>query len=122
MLKLEDIYDVTVAKDGQEAYEKVKVSMEEGLEFNLIFMDIQVRFTDSIECRLLKSLDAKPRWFAEYSADTSNGLFCTNCRINGIFRGEQRPRVHGLGNGYVPQQADSTTCPQTSSQEIRDNP
>jgi osomolarity two-component system sensor histidine kinase SLN1 len=43
MLKLEDIYDVTVAKDGQEAYEKVKASMEEGLEFNLIFMDIQVR-------------------------------------------------------------------------------
>lgn len=42
MLKLEDIYDVTVAKDGQEAYEKVKASMEEGLEFNLIFMDIQV--------------------------------------------------------------------------------
>ena len=40
MLKLEDIYDVTVAKDGQEAYEKVKASMEEGLEFNLIFMEI----------------------------------------------------------------------------------
>lgn len=44
MLKLEDIYDVTVAKDGQEAYEKVKASMEEGLQFNLIFMDVQVRF------------------------------------------------------------------------------
>lgn len=42
MLKLEDIYDVTIAKDGQEAYEKVKASMEEGLQFNLIFMDIQV--------------------------------------------------------------------------------
>jgi osomolarity two-component system sensor histidine kinase SLN1 len=42
MLKLEDIYDVTVAKDGQEAYEKVKASMEQGLEYNLIFMDIQV--------------------------------------------------------------------------------
>lgn len=44
MLKLEDIYDVTIAKDGQEAYEKVKASMEEGLQFNLIFMDIQVCF------------------------------------------------------------------------------
>jgi osomolarity two-component system sensor histidine kinase SLN1 len=42
MLKLEDIYDVTVAKDGQEAYEMVKESMERGLVFNLIFMDIQV--------------------------------------------------------------------------------
>ncbi len=61
MLKLEDIYgmllahrlvspakditDVTVAKDGQEAYELVKASMEERNYFNLIFMDVQVRPT-----------------------------------------------------------------------------
>ena len=38
MLKLEDIYDVTVAKDGQEAYELVKKSMEENRLFNVIFM------------------------------------------------------------------------------------
>lgn len=44
MLKLEDIYNVTIAKDGQEAYEMVKKSMEEGIVFNLIFMDIQVCF------------------------------------------------------------------------------
>lgn len=60
MLKLEDIYgtlpsyrwhgfpanieaDVTVAKDGQEAFELVKESMEQQKLFNLIFMDIQVR-------------------------------------------------------------------------------
>jgi osomolarity two-component system, sensor histidine kinase SLN1 len=43
MLKLEDIYDVTVAKDGQEAYDMVKASMEDGTVFSLIFMDIQVR-------------------------------------------------------------------------------
>jgi osomolarity two-component system sensor histidine kinase SLN1 len=42
MLKLEDIYNVTVAKDGQEAYEMVKTSMEVGKPYNLIFMDIQV--------------------------------------------------------------------------------
>lgn len=43
MLKLEDIYNVTIAKDGQEAYEMVKASMESGQAYNLIFMDIQVR-------------------------------------------------------------------------------
>lgn len=48
MLKLEDIYDVTVAKDGQEAYEKVKASMAQGFVYNLIFMDIQVNAPDSI--------------------------------------------------------------------------
>ena len=34
--------DVTIAKDGQEAFELVKESMEQHKLFNLIFMDIQV--------------------------------------------------------------------------------
>jgi osomolarity two-component system sensor histidine kinase SLN1 len=42
MLKLEEIYDVVVAKDGQEAYDMVKESMGKGQFFDLIFMDIQV--------------------------------------------------------------------------------
>ena len=58
MLKLEDIYgtfvtspvmtransfaDVTVAKDGQEAFDLVKESMEQRKYFSLIFMDVQV--------------------------------------------------------------------------------
>jgi osomolarity two-component system sensor histidine kinase SLN1 len=42
MLKLEDIYNVTIAKDGQEAYDMVKTSMDRGEMYNLIFMDIQV--------------------------------------------------------------------------------
>lgn len=45
MLKLEDVYDVVVAKDGQEAYEMVKQSMDKGQYFNLIFMDIQVCYS-----------------------------------------------------------------------------
>ena len=49
MLKLEDLYDVevVVAKDGKEAYDIVKDSMDKGQYFNLIFMDIQVSFSDS---------------------------------------------------------------------------
>jgi osomolarity two-component system sensor histidine kinase SLN1 len=43
MLALEEVYDVTVVKDGQEAYDTVKANMEEGKVFDLIFMDIQVR-------------------------------------------------------------------------------
>jgi len=42
MLKLEDVYDVVVAKDGQEAYDMVKESMSKNQFFDLIFMDIQV--------------------------------------------------------------------------------
>jgi osomolarity two-component system, sensor histidine kinase SLN1 len=42
MLKLEDVYDVVMAKDGQEAYDMVKESMSKNQFFDLIFMDIQV--------------------------------------------------------------------------------
>jgi len=34
---------VTVAKDGQEAFDLVKESMEQRKFFSLIFMDVQVR-------------------------------------------------------------------------------
>jgi osomolarity two-component system sensor histidine kinase SLN1 len=30
MLALEEVYDVTIAKDGQEAYDTVNTNMEEG--------------------------------------------------------------------------------------------
>lgn len=42
MLTLENIYDVVIAKDGQEAYDKVKENLDNGHYFDLIFMDIQV--------------------------------------------------------------------------------
>ena len=49
MLKLEDIYDVTVAADGQEALDFVKASMEAGHRpYNLIFMDVQMPNLDGL--------------------------------------------------------------------------
>lgn len=50
MLKLEEIYDVTVARDGQEALDLVRDGMRAGSPpFNLVLMDVQMPTMDGLQ-------------------------------------------------------------------------
>lgn len=88
MLKLEDIYDVVVAKDGQEAYEMVKQSMDKGQYFNLIFMDIQMPNLDGLQStRLIRQMGySAPIVALTAFAEESNVKECYDSGMNMFLR------------------------------------
>lgn len=57
MLKLEEVYDVTIAKDGQEAYDEVKAAMARNQAFDIIFMDVQMPNLNGLQStRLIREM------------------------------------------------------------------
>ncbi|KAI0551599.1 osmosensing histidine protein kinase SLN1 [Xylaria curta] len=84
MLKLEDVYDVTIAKDGQEAYDLVKANMENNTLFDLIFMDIQMPNVDGLQStRLIRGMGySAPIVALTAFSDESNVKNCIESGMN----------------------------------------
>ncbi|KAI1308567.1 osmosensing histidine protein kinase SLN1 [Xylaria venustula] len=84
MLKLEDVYDVTIAKDGQEAYDLVKANMENNTDFDLIFMDIQMPNVDGLQStRLIREIGySAPIVALTAFSDESNVKNCIESGMN----------------------------------------
>lgn len=84
MLKLEDIYDVTIAKDGQEAYDLVKATMANNQHFDVIFMDIQMPNLDGLQStRLIRKMGySAPIVALTAFSDESNVKDCMESGMN----------------------------------------
>lgn len=119
MLKLEDVYDVTVAKDGQEALDKVKESMERQTPYNLIFMDVQMPNLDGLQStRLIRESGfLSPIVALTAYAEESNVkvsvlffmiLFCTN----------EKSGMSRLWHGFLPLETDPTSSTKARAQNI----
>ncbi|KAJ8607442.1 hypothetical protein MRB53_040292 [Persea americana] len=111
MLKLEDIYDVTVAKDGQEALDFVKESMQSDADnpscrpFDLIFMDVQMPNVDGLEStRLIREIGYRAPIVALTAfAEDSNIKDCLDSGMNYFLsKPIRRPQLKKVLKEYCP--------------------
>ncbi|KAI9871508.1 MAG: Histidine kinase [Pleopsidium flavum] len=123
MLKLEDIYDVTVAKDGQEALDMVKESMEQQKLFNLIFMDIQMPNLDGLQStRLIREMGySAPIVALTAFAEENNVKECLDSGMNFFLpKPIRRPALQKVLKRYcatIPEAAEETELKQPSNRE-----
>ncbi|KAI5367295.1 Putative signal transduction response regulator, receiver domain, histidine kinase/HSP90-like ATPase [Septoria linicola] len=106
MLKLEDIYDVVVARDGQEALDVVKESMRAGAQpFNLIFMDVQMPNVDGLtSTRLIREIGYQAPIVALTAfAEESNIKDCMDSGMNYFLsKPIRRPQLKKVLKEYIP--------------------
>ncbi|KAF2170020.1 hypothetical protein M409DRAFT_64403 [Zasmidium cellare ATCC 36951] len=120
MLKLEDIYDVTIAKDGQEALDLVKESMrgDDPHPFNLIFMDVQMPNVDGLQStKLIREIGYQAPIVALTAfAEESNVKDCLDSGMNYFLsKPIRRPQLKKVLKEYcapIPEETEDATPPE----------
>ncbi|KXL48226.1 hypothetical protein M433DRAFT_76499 [Acidomyces richmondensis BFW] len=107
MLKLEDIYDVTVAKDGQEALDRVRESMHNSDDkpYDLIFMDVQMPNVDGLQStRLIREIGYQAPIVALTAfAEESNIKDCLDSGMNYFLsKPIRRPQLKKVLRQFAP--------------------
>ncbi|KAI1455287.1 putative histidine kinase SlnCl1 [Annulohypoxylon moriforme] len=125
MLKLEDVYDVTIAKDGQEAYDLVKTNMENNLHFDLIFMDIQMPNLDGLQStRLIRKMGySAPIVALTAFSEESNIQDCMESGMNEFLsKPIRRPALKQVLKKFatIPEEPENTSPLTKGTSEKRD--
>jgi len=111
--------DVTVAKDGQEAYDLVKESMQQSKLFNLIFMDVQMPNLDGLQStRLIRQMGySAPIVALTAFAEESNVKECIDSGMNGFLsKPLRRPAFKQVLKQYC------ATIPEAAEEEGKSHP
>ena len=105
MLRLQKIHQVTIAEDGQEAYNMVKISLDANLPYDIIFMDVQMPNMDGLEAtRLIRKAGFNNPIVAlsAYSDDT-NVKGCKDAGMNDfVSKPIQIPRLKMVLKTFCP--------------------
>src|SRR5271170_1796328 len=99
------VSDVTIAKDGQEALDKVRASMESGERFHLIFMDVQMPNLDGIQStKLIREMGfSAPIVALTAFAEKSNEEECMACGMDYFLpKPIRRPALKQVLKKYCP--------------------
>jgi len=105
MLRLEEIFDVHVAKDGQEALDRVKESMATNTPYDLIFMDVQMPNLDGREStrEIRKMGYGKPIVALTAFADEINRKECIESGMSDFMaKPIKRPMLKSMLKQYCP--------------------
>jgi len=105
MLRLENICEVAIAEDGQEAYDMVRNSLMQNVPYDLIFMDVQMPNMDGLQAtRLIRQAGFNNPIVAlsAYSDDT-NVKGCKDAGMNDfVSKPIQIPRLKMVLKTFCP--------------------